>query len=98
MVWQMISAVLFNFCSIKTYNRKVIWCFKRGCTNTDVAFVGPNSAVVAENILKMHKMVLIDRKLKFHEIIEIPGGSMFTFLNKQLPIKSFVPIRLVDQK
>src|SRR5438034_4852657 len=40
--------------------------FKRGRTNTDDAERSgrPNSVVVPENIKKIHKMVLADRKLK----------------------------------
>ena len=39
--------------------------FKRECTNTDDAECSgrPNSAVVPENIEKVPKMVLADRKL-----------------------------------
>ena len=46
--------------------------FKRGCTNTDDAERSgcPISAVVSENITKVHRIVLGDRKLKFLEIAD----------------------------
>ena len=46
--------------------------FKRGRTNTDDAQRSscPNSVVVPENMKKVHKMVLVDRKLKLREIAD----------------------------
>ena len=46
--------------------------FKRGRTNTDDAERSgrPKSAVVPENITKVHKAVLGDRKLKLCEITD----------------------------
>ena len=45
--------------------------FKRGRTNTDDAERSgcPKLAVVPENITKVHKIVLGDRKLKLREIV-----------------------------
>ena len=42
--------------------------FKYGRTNTDDAerFGRPKSAIVPENITKVHKIVLCDRELKLH--------------------------------
>ena len=44
--------------------------FKRGRTNTDDAERSgdPKLAVITENIAKVHKIVLVDRKLKLREI------------------------------
>ena len=58
--------------------------FKRGRTNTDDAkrSGGPNSEVIPENINKVHKMVLADRKLKLREIadtLKISQGSIYHF-------------------
>ena len=82
--------------------------FKRGRTNTDDAERSgrPNSAVVPENIKKVHKMVLADRKLKLHEIadtLKISEGSVFTILHEHLSMRKlcskWVPRLLtVDQK
>ena len=63
--------------------------FKRGCTNTNDAERSgrPKSAVVPENITKVHKMVLGDRKLKLCEItdtIKISEGKVFTILYESL--------------
>ena len=46
--------------------------FKRVRTNTDDAERSgcPKSAVLLENITKVHKIVLGDRKLKLHEIAD----------------------------
>ena len=46
--------------------------FKRGRTNTDDAKRSGHlsSAVVSENIRKVHKMVLANRKLKLREIAD----------------------------
>ena len=65
--------------------------FKRGRTNTDNAERSgrPNSAIVPENIKNVHKMVLVDRKLKLREIadiLKISEGSIFTILHEHLSI------------
>ena len=62
---------------------------KRGCTNTDDAQRSgrPKSAVVLENIIKAHKIVWGDRKLKLREIfdtLKILEGSVFTILYESL--------------
>ena len=53
--------------------------------------VRPKSAVVAENIKKnLHKLVLVDRKLKLREIAEelkISEGSVFNILHKHLSMR-----------
>ena len=61
--------------------------FKRGRTNTDDAqcFGRPKSAVVPENITKVHKIVLNGRKLNLLEIadtLKISEGSVFTILRE----------------
>ena len=66
--------------------------FKRGRTNTDDPECSgrPKSAVVSENITKVHKIVLSNRKLKLHEIadtLNISEGSVFTILNKSLGMR-----------
>ena len=63
--------------------------FKRGRTNTDDAECSghPKSTVVPENITKVHKIVLGDRKLKLHEIantLMISEGRVFTILHEYL--------------
>ena len=60
--------------------------FKRARTNIDDAERSgrPKSAVVLENITKVHKIVLGDRKLKLREIpdtLKISEGSVFTILH-----------------
>ena len=60
--------------------------FKRAGTYTsDAERSGhPDSAVVLENIKKVHKMVLAVRKLKLREIadtLKISEGSIFTILH-----------------
>lgn len=82
--------------------------FKRGRTNTDDAERSgrPNSAVVPENIKKVHRIVLADRKLKLREIadtLKISEGSVFTILHQHLSMRKlcskWVPRLLtVDQK
>ena len=82
--------------------------FKRGHTNTDDAERSsrPKSAVVLEKIIKVHKIVLDDRKLKLREIahtLKIAGGSVFTVLAKSLGMRKlfskWVPRLLTpDQK
>ena len=57
--------------------------FKRVRTNTDDAerFDRPKSAVLPENITKVHKIILGDRKSKLREIadtLKISEGSVFT--------------------
>ena len=66
--------------------------FKRGHTNTDDAerFGRPTSAVVLENITKVHKIVLDDRKMKLREIagtLKISEGSVFTILHESLGMR-----------
>ena len=53
---------------------KYIAEFKCGCTNTnDTERSGyPNEAVTTENIKKVYKLVINDRKLKAHELAYIP--------------------------
>ena len=54
------------------------------------AAVQTNSAVVPENIKKLHKMVLADRKLKLREItdiLKILEGSVFTTLHEHLSMR-----------
>ena len=64
--------------------------FKLGCTNTDDAERSGrlNSAVVPENIKKVHKMVLADRKIKLREIadtLKISEGSfVWTFEHEKV--------------
>ena len=63
--------------------------FERGRLNTDDAEGSgrPNLAVVPENIKKVYKMVLADRKLKLREIddtLKISEGSVFTILHENL--------------
>ena len=55
--------------------------FKCSCINTDDAECSglPKSAVVAENITKLRKIVLCDRKLKLREIARIFGDAYFVF-------------------
>jgi len=66
--------------------------FKRGRTNTDDAERSgrPNSAVTEENIQKVHKIVLSDRKLKLKEIadiLKISAGSVHTIIHEHLGMK-----------
>ena len=68
--------------------------FKRGRTNTDDAECSghPKSTVVPENITKVHKIVLGDRKLKLREIVDtlkISEGSVFTILHESLGMRKF---------
>lgn len=82
--------------------------FKRGRTDTNDAERSgrPNSAVVPENIQKVHKMILSDRKLKLCEIAEaskISEGSVSTILHEHLGMRKlnakWVPrVLTVDQK
>ena len=60
--------------------------FKGGRTNTDDTKRSgcPKSAVVLENITKVHKIVLGDHKLKLREIadtLKISEGSVFKILH-----------------
>ena len=82
--------------------------FKRSCTNTDDAERSgrPKSAVVPENITKVHKIVLVNRKLKLRQItntLKISEGSVFTILHESLGMRKlfskWVPRLLTsDQK
>ncbi|CAK9803082.1 Protein GVQW3 [Anthophora quadrimaculata] len=69
--------------------------FKRGRTNTDDAERSgrPKSAVVPENIKKVHKIVLKDRKMKLREIadtLKISEGSVFTILHENLSMRKLL--------
>ena len=81
---------------------------KRGRTSTNDAERSgrPNETVIPENIKKIHKLVMNDRKLKVHEladIVKISDGSVFTILHEHLGMRKlhakWVPRELtVDQK
>ena len=63
--------------------------FNRGRTNTDDAERSgrPKSATVPENITKVHKIVLRNRKLKLREIadtLKISEGSVFIIMHESL--------------
>ena len=84
--------MLSGLCSIETNDREVFADFKRDPTNTDDAERSgrPSSAVVQENIKKVHKIVLADRKLKLWEIVEtlkISEGIVFTILHGHLSVR-----------
>ncbi|XP_067145300.1 protein GVQW3-like [Centruroides vittatus] len=69
--------------------------FKHGWTNTDDAeHPGhPKSAVVPENIKKVHKIVLKDREVKLREIadtLKISEGSVFTILHDNLSMRKLL--------
>ncbi|CAK9826871.1 Histone-lysine N-methyltransferase SETMAR [Anthophora retusa] len=82
--------------------------FKHSLTNTDDAERSsrPKSAVVPENIKKVLKIVLKDRKVKLREIadtLKISEGSVFTILHENLSMhklfSKWVPRLLTpDQK
>ena len=66
--------------------------FKRGRTNTDDAERSgrPKSAIVPENITKVYKIFLGDRKLKLRDIVEtlkISEGSVFTIFHESLGMR-----------
>ena len=66
--------------------------FKRGCTDTNDAERSgrPNEAVTPENIKKVLKIVMDDRKLKVREIakiVNISTRSVSTILNEKLGMK-----------
>ena len=66
--------------------------FKRGRTDTNDAERSgcPNSAVVPESTIKLHKLILEDRKLKLCEIAEemkISESSVFTILHEHLSMR-----------
>uniref|UniRef100_A0A0K2T737 Histonelysine Nmethyltransferase SETMARlike [Hydra vulgaris] n=1 Tax=Lepeophtheirus salmonis TaxID=72036 RepID=A0A0K2T737_LEPSM len=81
---------------------------KYGRTDTDDAEHSgyPNSAVVPENIQKVHKIVFSNCKMKVHKIVDIlkiSNRSVFTVLHKKCCMKKVFPkwmLRLftVDQK
>ena len=81
---------------------------KRGRTSTkDAERSGrPNVAVIPENIKKIHKLVMNDRKWKVHELADIgkiSDGSVFSILHEHLGMRKlcakWVPRELtVDQK
>ena len=65
-------------------------------TNTDYAKSSgrTKSAVVPENIIKVHKIVLGDRKLKLRKIadtLKILEGSVFTILHESLGMRKLFP-------
>ena len=65
---------------------------KRGRTNIDHAERSgrPKSAVVPENITKVHKIVFFDREFKSREIadtLKISEGSVFTILHESLGMR-----------
>ena len=67
--------------------------FKRGRTNTDETERSgrPKWAAVPENITKVHNVVLGDRKLKLHKIVDtlkISQGSVFTILHESLGVRT----------
>lgn len=78
----------------------------RSSTNDAERSGRPNVAVIPQNITKIHKMVMNDRKLKVHEladIVKISDGSVFTILHDYLGMQKlcakWVPRELtVDQK
>ena len=66
--------------------------FKHSRTDTNDAECSgyTNSAVVLENTKKLHKLILVDHKLKLHEIAEelkISEGSVFTILHEHLSMR-----------
>ncbi|XP_055307605.1 histone-lysine N-methyltransferase SETMAR-like, partial [Sitodiplosis mosellana] len=66
--------------------------FKRGRTDTDDAERSgrPNEAVIPENITKINKMIMADRKLKLQEIadiLKISKGSVYTILHDHLGMR-----------
>ena len=78
--------------SLETMIKKWYADFKCGCTDTNDAKCSghPNSEVVPENTKKLHKLVLVDHKLKLHEIAEelmISEGSIFTILPEHLSMR-----------
>ena len=66
----------------------------------------PNSAVIPENTKKPQKLILVNRKVKLHEISEelkISEGSVFTFFHEHLSVRKlcskWLPCLLtIDQK
>ena len=70
------------------------WCadFKRGRTDTNDAECSgrPNEAVIPENMKKILKVVMDNRKVKLREIadiVKISSGSVFTILHEHLGMK-----------
>ena len=64
--------------------------FKYGCTDINDSESCPNLTIVPENAKNLHKLILADHKLKFHEIVEelkISEGSVFTILHEHLSIR-----------
>ena len=79
------------------------WYADFRCSHTDTndaEYSGcPNSPVILVKTKKLHKLVLVNCKLKLHEIAEdlkISLGSVFTILHKHLSLRklcsSWVPI------
>ena len=82
--------------------------FKHSCADTNDAEHSdcPNSAVVLENIKKLHKLILANCKLEWREIAEmlkISEGSVFTILHERLSMRNLCSkwvlcLLTVDQK
>ena len=96
--------MLFGLCSLKRWHAD----FKHGYTDTNDAERSgrANSVVVLENPKKLHKLILVARKLKMCEKAEelkILEGSVFTILHENLSMRKLCSkwvLRLltVDQK
>ena len=76
---------------------------KRGSTDTDDGErSGRPMVVIQENIKKVHKLVISDRKLKLRETAEavkISEGSVFTIMHEHFTIRKLFskwPPRLLD--
>ena len=72
--------------------------YNRARINTDDAerFGRPKSAVVPENITKIHFFIIVlgDHKLKLPEIadtLKISEGSVFAILHESLRMRNFFP-------
>ena len=81
--------------------------FKRGRTKSDNAERSghPKSAAIPENITKVHKIVLVNQKLKLREIastLNISEDSVFTILHKYLGMRKlfskWVPCLLIPEQ
>ena len=77
--------------------------FKRGRTTTnDSKRSGrPNEAITPENIKKVHKLILADRKLKLLDIadtLKISEGSVFTILHEHLNMRQQSSILTIKKK
>lgn len=93
-----------SYATIKKWHAE----FKRGrtCTDDTERLKRPNEAVTEENITKVHRIVLDDRKVKVREIadiVKISIGSVHHILHEHLCMKKlsarWVPRSLtIDQK